>query len=287
LLLLSDTEIERLAAEGRLILPFDPDLLSGCAYDLRVGSELRSRNRQGRFDLARSPYVIGSGECVTVRTLEVIDLRDPFLLDGDIPAYMFAMILNKHTILATGLFHPATSVDPGFRERLALSLTNIGPIGYSISCGDRIAKVVFVPITTRVERIYGVTQRPTVREGDTAMALTIERPEQIDSDESLAKMYGKPIERLYARMKELEDTYELNFHRHAFERRSRRSLVFWTVLAGFLGLMGGVVGGFIPAIIEHFYGKTPLPASPTIDSARSPPASADRPSVDKGTAEDH
>ena len=174
MLLLSDVAISRLCVQNHLIRPFDPEMLSGCSYDLRAGTKLRSRNREQSFDLDSAPYVIESGECVTLTTLETVDFREPFSLElgGEtVTAYMSALILNKHTIVATGLFHPDTSVDPGFRGPLALTLMNFGPIGYLIHSMERIAKIVFVPIIMPVERVYGVTQVPSVREGDTNMAL--------------------------------------------------------------------------------------------------------------------
>src|ERR1041385_2906171 len=101
--LLIDKTIISLSKKSGLIKPLDPNSLSGCSYDLRAGQILRSRNKMSSFDLS-TEYVVESGECVTVETLEEVNIRT-------LP--LFGVIVNKHSILAKGFFHPITTVDPG------------------------------------------------------------------------------------------------------------------------------------------------------------------------------
>ena len=59
--LLTDREIEELACTQGLMKNFDSTYLSGCAYDLRAGVILRSRNRESTFDLTKSEFHVSPG----------------------------------------------------------------------------------------------------------------------------------------------------------------------------------------------------------------------------------
>src|SRR5438874_1253668 len=89
---LIDHDIIDLVSRYRIIEPFDKRLLSGCSCDLRVGAEVRSRQRKRRFELSKekNEFCIKSGECVTFQTLEELNFRDPPL---------FGFVVNKHTVL--------------------------------------------------------------------------------------------------------------------------------------------------------------------------------------------
>ena len=233
--ILTDDEMERLISEEKLISPFDPALLSGCSYDLRVGGKLTSRNKLSSFDLSKSDYVVESGECVTVDTLESIDLRN---------LAVFGVVANKHSLVATGLFHPITTIDPGFRGPLALTLFNLGNVRFTVRKGELIAKVFFTALATAPSRVYGVSQRPTHREGSTAVALFVDQPQHRDDEEELAKMYGAPIRKLYESLGEMRNNLELLDLRKGKARRER-----WVVWLGALVIT--VIGSFLTNLIRE------------------------------------
>jgi deoxycytidine triphosphate deaminase len=227
---LVDRQFKELVAAHGLLKPFDEKLLSGCAYDLRVGNILRSRNRLASFDLGRAEYVVESGECVTIDTLEEIDFRSRLL---------FGYVVNKHTILAKGFFHPATTVDAGFKGPLALTFINLGNVRFTLRRGEPVAKLVLVPVAPAPERIYGVTQRPSYREGSTDIALIVDNPEHRTDDSELANMYGLPVKRLYDHIQALRQSSELYELRREEQRRAGRRQIFWNIL---FAMIGGVMG---------------------------------------------
>ena len=223
-----DLDIQRLSEAKGLVSPFDPGRLSGCSYDLCVGSKLTSRNRLANFDLTKDDYVVESGECITIDTLETINLRE---------VNAFGVVANKHSLAATGLFHPSTTVDPGFQGPLALTFFNLGNVRYTLRRGEPIAKVFFCSLSGQPERIYGVTQRPSYREGTTNIAAIVDHPQHRDDDDELAKMYGAPVRKLYERLRRFEDNMELIDLRRARERRTRWLTYLIAFLTGSFGAL--------------------------------------------------
>ena len=107
-----------------------------------------------------------------------------------------AIIMNKHSLVAWGLFHPTTAVDPGFKGSLALTFFNLGSTSLRIKYQDPVAKVMFF-CSPESERKYGVNQSPRYREGSTDSSLIVDRSPEEMSDLMLRKMYGAPVRRLY------------------------------------------------------------------------------------------
>jgi deoxycytidine triphosphate deaminase len=194
---LIDRDIVDLVHRYAVISPFEPDMLSGCSYDLRLGSEIRSRNRKQKFELSqeRNEFHIEAGECITFQTLEELNFREPPL---------FGFVVNKHTMLARGIVHPTTKIDPGFKGSLAVTIFNQGGPAEKIKFGQPMAALIVYPLQSIPDRIYGDTQKPTAREGATEIATVVDEPSGPLDDEGLSKMYGKPLWRLYERVRDLE-----------------------------------------------------------------------------------
>jgi deoxycytidine triphosphate deaminase len=213
---LVDVELIALAAEGKVFAEgFEPRQLSGCAYDLRAGDTLTSRQRGQQFDLAEEPFVLQPGEVATVQTIEKLNFRDPLC---------YSLIFSSHTQLSQGLFHPTTSVDPGFTGPLTITLINLGTTAYTIRRGERVAKMIISPVSPTPERIYGQGQRPRVAEGSIEHSLVVAKAstavEELEEDE----FFGGPLRKLADRVRKLEDDAEL--HRTSKENRRMR---FWLV----------------------------------------------------------
>ncbi len=211
--LLIDVNIKALADKCGIIENFDEKLLSGCSYDLRIGPTVRSRNRLETYNITNDSYIVESGECITIESWESVNFKNVLLC---------GIIANKHSILAKGLFHPITIIDPGFVGKLAITLVNVGNVRYELRYQDKIAKLLIMSIHSRPSNIYGVTQVPSYREGSTDIALIIDKPRQRDDYTELKLMYGKPLSVLYDRIEEIERKYETQWMTNQYHKAQER-----------------------------------------------------------------
>jgi deoxycytidine triphosphate deaminase len=219
--ILIDAQIIDLVTRYKIIDNFDPVLLSGCSYDLRIGQYLRSRNRSQTFDLSRNDFYVEGGECITFETLETLNFRNPVL---------FGFIVNKHTILARGLFHPITKIDPGFTGPLAITFFNLGNVAEKLTYKQPFASLVIIPLSSKPNRIYGANQRPLFNEGSLNPAHIVDKPPSPLSDKALAEMYGRPISRLYERVDELQASVDAGLIKESREHRARRKDLAWRIV---------------------------------------------------------
>lgn len=278
----TDEQIQILVERFGIIQPFNAALLSPCSYDLRAGKEVRSRSRQGSHDLAKAgDYFVECGECITLDSLEELNFRDEVNIEGWGKCYIGAHVLNKHRLVGFGLFHPGTSVDPGFKGPLALTLFNMGNTAVRIRHHDPICNVIFFPVA-KPRRLYGIDQTPSVREGSTDFSLIVDRAGQKTSDDVLSKMYGTPIARLYERVAAVEDDTEL-FHlrreeKKREEKRTNRGSLIRTL---FTGLVAAIVGGIVVYAVKSAYEKSNLPqateeAKKLKDNRKTPSVKTDK-----------
>lgn len=245
-----DKEIIELVKSINLIAPFDPNLLSGCSYDIRAGSKIISRNRTSEFNLDKEPYVIESGECVTVLSLEEFSFRDKPL---------FGILVNKHSLLGQGLFHPITTVDPGYTGKLSITFLHLGHVPFKISKGDAICNIYFHYLSQIPDRWYGTTQTPNIKEGNTDYALVIKEPDEELRKKSLKFTFGKPFTDLTEKVESLEKKFdkikgesELIYYKKQDEKKKDNvlknrflitiivalcSFIFGSILFGGLGLL--------------------------------------------------
>jgi deoxycytidine triphosphate deaminase len=222
---LTDVDIALLASRRQLIVSgFEAANLSGAAYDLRAGDVLISRQRSNSVDLTSEEFVLLPGEVITIQSLEYVNLDNPICV---------GIIHSSHTQVSQGVFHPTTSIDPGFSGPLAITLMNAGNIGVRIRRGDRIAKVTFMPVSPRPQRIYGVTQQPRVRQGSVEHGLVVDRlREEVVAEDDF---FGGPLRALALRVRALEENRAL--YRVTSEARVYRNIVnaAWTVVALVIG----------------------------------------------------
>jgi deoxycytidine triphosphate deaminase len=230
--LMSDNDIEQLVTNIGAIEPFEPALLSGCSYDLRVGRPLRSRNRSRVFDLSKGDFSIESGECITFETMETLNFAKTAL---------FGFVVNKHSVLAKGLVHPITKVDPGFHGPLAVTLFNHGNKAEPIQYGQPLVSLILIAPSNRPQRMYGVSQKPSYKEGSLDIAAIDNEAEEPLDDKGLAKMYGRAISRLYERVEELEKRFDVGFIKKRRERRAKGWDLFWRVVVPLLAVTIGAL----------------------------------------------
>jgi dCTP deaminase len=170
-MVLSDTDIKRYLAEGKLqIVPApNPDTHIGpCSLDLTLGTEFRifEHSRMGYIDMRQKisaeemtrvitvtdddPFIIQPGELVLAATVETLTLPPDLLgrLEG-------RSSLGRIGIIVHGT---APRFDPGFHGRAVMELGNIGPMAVALYPGMPICSMTFEQLSTRAERPYG--QRP-------------------------------------------------------------------------------------------------------------------------------
>lgn len=238
--LLTDEDLARLAEAAGLIKPFDPSLLSGCSYDLRVGKIVRSRNLRRTYNAEAADYYVESGECVTFQTLEEVDFR---------ATLAFGWIVNKHSVLARGLVHPITKVDPGFTGPLAITLFNLGGVAEPIRYGQPLVSLVVTVSNKPPGLVYGVSQRPSYIEGSLDIAAMVDEPAKPLEDADLARMYGRPLARVYERLEKVEASVEAGLIKKAEERK-----VWWREFGlRSLFLLIGVLLAALAAYLRSVY----------------------------------
>ncbi len=140
--------------------------------------------------------------------------------------------------VSLGLFHPTTSVDPGFTGPLTVTIINLGKTGYAIRRGERIAKMITSPVSPIPERIYGQGQKPRVTEGSIEHSLVVTKVSTPEGELEEEDFFGGPLGKLAERVRALEDGAEL--HRTSKENRRLRFvlLAIWTLI---IAITGGTI----------------------------------------------
>jgi dCTP deaminase len=162
-MVLSDTTIARLLAEGRIeIEPYDASLLQPSSVDVRVDRLFRvfHNNRYAFIDVKveqaeltelvevedRS-FILHPGEFVLGSTLERIKLPDDLVarLDG------------KSSLGRLGLLIHSTAgfIDPGWDGHVTLELSNVANLPITIYPGMKIGQISFMQMTEPAATPYG------------------------------------------------------------------------------------------------------------------------------------
>ena len=163
-MVLSDRDIRRQIARGRIVVePYDDDAVQPASVDLRLGSPLlvedtarlalidprqQSDMQWRRVELDESvPYALHPGEFALGITAENIEIPDDIVgrLDG------------KSSLGRLGLVVHSTAgfVDPGWKGRLTLELSNLSSIPINLYLGMKSSQISFVWLSSPAERPYG------------------------------------------------------------------------------------------------------------------------------------
>ena len=163
-MVLSDRDIRRQIAQGRIVVePYDDDAVQPASVDLRLGSPLlveetarlalidprqQSDMQWRRVELDESvPYALHPGEFALGITAENIEIPDDIVgrLDG------------KSSLGRLGLVVHSTAgfVDPGWKGRLTLELSNLSSIPINLYLGMKSSQISFVWLSSPAERPYG------------------------------------------------------------------------------------------------------------------------------------
>lgn len=161
---LSDVTILELLAKGAIVInPLDPDDVQPASVDLRLGDEMLvfSGYRQPYIDVRRgleeftervpvpedAPFVLHPGEFVLGVTKEWIEL----------PGDLVARLEGKSSLGRLGLVIHSTAgfVDPGWRGRLTLELSNLSRLPVTLYRGMKIGQISFLRLDRPAARRYG------------------------------------------------------------------------------------------------------------------------------------
>ena len=232
---LTDWQIHDYAEESNKLISGDycAGQLSACGYDLRAGSAGVSKSRSRHFNLSERAYEVLPGESIAVESMEEFDL-------SEIPAV--AIIGNSVGELFGGVAHPITIVDPGFKGKVSIVLTNHGNSPWILAEGARVAKVLFAMLAetpkTPYNKGYQQRQRPGALEG---MRQTLAATDAVD-DTSLSTYLGEPLSGLVRRVERIEHMIPF------YEVKVKYSLIIALIL-----FVSGIVTALVaPRIADMF-----------------------------------
>ena len=161
---LSDHDIAVALAGGRVrVDPYDPADLQPSSIDLHLDRSFRVfRNNRYPFIDVRSPqpdltellsitddepFVLHPGEFVLGQTLEWVELPDDLV----------ARLEGKSSLGRLGLLIHSTAgyVDPGWKGKLTLELSNVAKLPIALYSGMKIGQISFFEMSSPVDRPYG------------------------------------------------------------------------------------------------------------------------------------
>jgi dCTP deaminase len=161
---LSDRDIGAALAAGRIrIEPYDAADLQPSSVDLHLDRSFRvfRSNRYAFIDVRAAqpdltelldvgdeePFVLHPGEFVLGQTLEWVELPDDLV----------ARLEGKSSLGRLGLLIHSTAgyVDPGWKGKLTLELSNVATLPIALYFGMKIGQISFLTMSSPVERPYG------------------------------------------------------------------------------------------------------------------------------------
>ena len=161
---LSDHDIAAALSAGRVrVDPYDPAALQPSSIDLHLDRSFRVfRNNRYPYIDVRSPqpdltellnvaddepFVLHPGEFVLGQTIEWVEL----------PNDLVARLEGKSSLGRLGLLIHSTAgyVDPGWKGKLTLELSNVATLPIALYCGMRIGQISFLTMSSPVDRPYG------------------------------------------------------------------------------------------------------------------------------------
>jgi dCTP deaminase len=161
---LSDRDIAALLASGRVkVEPYDPADLQPSSVDLHLDRSFRvfRNNRYAFIDVRapqpdltellsvadEEPFVLHPGEFVLGQTLEWVEL----------PNDLVARLEGKSSLGRLGLLIHSTAgyVDPGWKGKLTLELSNVAKLPIALYFGMKIGQISFFEMSSPVDRPYG------------------------------------------------------------------------------------------------------------------------------------
>ena len=146
-MILSDRRIEEAVENGRIVIePFERKQVQSASYDLRVGNQGATTSSKRVVDVRSAGFVI-----LEPGDFGVITVHEKIGLDTQHAARfgLRSKYARKGLIATTG-----PQIDPGFRGRLIIGLTNLTPRPVPVPYLDDIVSVEFHRLEEPVETPY-------------------------------------------------------------------------------------------------------------------------------------
>lgn len=216
----SDEDIKKALAnypnnpdDGLLIEPYDPKYLTPVGYDLRVGIEGFSWKNKRRIPIEQEGKIqIDANDTVVIRTLESLSLSKT------VSATIHSIVSN---VIPKGLSDISTTVDPGWKGKLLISVHNNRDSPTELRFGERLCTICFYRV---------------------GLASTINRGTSQDRDDLWERLLEKAIDE-EARISQANKQQE---NQITNKNKTRRLIL---IFLGIGVLSGGVAASFInPAI---------------------------------------
>jgi dCTP deaminase len=166
-MLLSDKEIKKYILEKKIILKPLPDFnsqLGPASLDIRLGNEFRifNSNKKPYIDPKDPDTFLGLTKLVKIKDNEKFILHPREFVLGvtleeiNLPANIGARIEGRSSWGRLGLIVHSTAgyIDPGFKGRLTLEMSNIGNIPIILYPGLRICQLAFELLSSPAENPY-------------------------------------------------------------------------------------------------------------------------------------
>lgn len=164
-MILSDRDIRAYMEEGRIKI--DPcnlkEQLKPIGVDLRLGDEFRlfKITHKSHIDLAEDVYEPDTEMVKVPKGKGFVLHPDEFVLGitketVELPNDLMAHIDGRSSLgrLGIGVHSTAGHVDPGYKGRLTLEISNIGKLPISIIPGMRFCCLIFQTLSSPVEKEY-------------------------------------------------------------------------------------------------------------------------------------
>ena len=174
-MILADQDIRQAVDEGRLrIEPFDPQSVEPASYDLRVGSQAVSSADQKKVDLAKTGFVrVKPGDFVIVSTHEKL------VLDNQHAArFGLTSRYSRQGLIAT----TGAQVDPGFRGRLFVGLTNLSTKTITLPHRDEFLTIEYHRLVSPVQEAYSGPYQDRDELGPDEIKIVMEREYMSQTD---------------------------------------------------------------------------------------------------------
>ncbi|MDR3063194.1 MAG: dCTP deaminase, partial [Methanobrevibacter sp.] len=170
--ILSDVDIKKYLNEGKIIINPIEDYdkqIQPSSVDMRIGSEFKT------FKVVRKPlidpkdptdissymeslhlkedesFIIHPGEFALATTYEFVEIPDDLVARVEGRSSMGRLGITMHVT--------AGYIDPGFKGRITLEISNIGKMPVALYPGQRVCQIVFETMTTPSQKPYGHPDR--------------------------------------------------------------------------------------------------------------------------------
>jgi dCTP deaminase len=164
-MILSDRDIKRYMKEGKIkITPCNMnDQLKSIGVDLRLGNTFRvfKITHKSHIDLADKNYEPDTEVTEVPDGKSFVLHPDEFVLgitkeNVELPDDIMAHIDGRSSLgrLGIGVHSTAGHVDPGWKGKLTLEISNIGKLPISIRPGMRFCCLIFETLSSPVEKSY-------------------------------------------------------------------------------------------------------------------------------------